>query len=553
MIDVATSDNFLNNERSNMNNMGVGNNIMDMRVNNSVNVPKSAYNINSLNSLNPDNIKNYNLPKGNNEMMDLNPAFPPNKNPMMMNINNSKNQMLNDNNQFNNMIYAFGKEQSMMNRNQFNNHNNKNINPSPYRNDNNKSNGFMNKGNPSPFHSDNNNSNNLSTGFMNKGNKNNVSPFRNDNNNSNDFNNNRQNMGFNNNKLIKDPMMNNTQNNFYKERPYDDMLNYTPLIKDRGQMENQSNSNSNNKNIFAPQNQPISNYNPVSRFNNGRPMNSGGVNNFNNNIRNQNKNMYGINNNYPPNKPLNNYNPNLIKNKGNVSLLNRNKNGGPIKIKNNNFINNINKNKKPTTPDLNSHYNNMGFMDTNHNRFKFNNLNNNKKDIKNNTMSNGFGYTGMNNYNKKMGNQRPSTAPDKGDKPGMNTNNKLNNINRSNQFAGNTKPIRYNQRPSSAGGKNKNGYANNMNRNGLGKNLSNNNMNKNGKKHMGPGIGKRLASPQIYPNSMGYNNQNNMRSKYNPAKHRMPSPAIKSSNFSKRPPLPNSGSRINTNKSDKFN
>ena len=31
-------------------------------------------------------------------MMDLNPAFPPNKNPMMMNINNSKNQMINDNN-----------------------------------------------------------------------------------------------------------------------------------------------------------------------------------------------------------------------------------------------------------------------------------------------------------------------------------------------------------------------------------------------------------------------------------------------------------------------
>lgn len=83
----------------------------------------------------------------------------------------------------------------------------------------------------------------------------------------------------------------------------------------------------------------------------------------------------------------------------------------------------------------------MGFMDTNHNRFKYNNLNNNKKDIKNNTMSNGFGYTGMNNYNKKMGNQRPSTAPDKGDKPGMNANNKLNNINRSNQFASNNKPI----------------------------------------------------------------------------------------------------------------
>ena len=30
-----------------------------------------------------------------------------------------------------------------------------------------------------------------------------------------------------------------------------------------------------------------------------------------------------------------------------------------------------------------------------------------------NTMSSGFGYTGINNYNKKIGIQRPSTAPHK--------------------------------------------------------------------------------------------------------------------------------------------
>ena len=82
-------------------------------------------------------------------------------------------------------------------------------------------------------------------------------------------------MGFNNSKIIKDPIMNNTQSNFYKEKPFDDMLNITPLIKDRGQMESQSNSNSKNKNIFSPKNQPISYYNPISRFNNGRPINSG--------------------------------------------------------------------------------------------------------------------------------------------------------------------------------------------------------------------------------------------------------------------------------------
>ena len=70
--------------------------------------------------------------------------------------------------------------------------------------------------------------------------------------------------------------------------------------------------------------------------------------------------------------------------------------------------------KKPTTPDLN-HYNNTGFIDNNniHNRFKYNHntANNSKsKEIKNNTMSNGFGYSGMNNYNRKIGIQRPSTA-----------------------------------------------------------------------------------------------------------------------------------------------
>ena len=160
-----------------------------------------------------------------------------------------------------------------------------------------------------------------------------------------------------------------------------------------------------------------------------------------------------------------------------------------------------------------------------------------------------------------MGVQRPSTAPQKDkNSSNMGNNNKL-NINRSNQFANNNvgKPIRYNQRPSSAGGKNKNdfGYANNINRNGISKNLSNANMNKNKKNNMGIGINKRLASPQIYPNSnnMGFNNNshnNNLRTKYNPAKHRIPSPVIKSNLHGKRPPLPNSGPRIRNNKNDKF-
>ena len=208
-----------------------------------------------------------------------------------------------------------------------------------------------------------------------------------------------------------------------------------------------------------------------------------------------------------------------------------------------------------------NHYNNtsFNFMENNHNRFKYN-TNNNKKDIKNNTMSNGFGYSGTNNYNRKIGIQRPSTAPQK-DKNASNMGNNKLNINRNNHYGNNmgNKPIKFNQRPSSAGGKSKNdyGYGNNINRNGIGKNLSNANMHKNKKNNMGIGINKRLASPQIYSNNnMGFNNnnnQNNIRTKYNPAKNRMPSPVIKSSNFGKRPPLPNSGPRIRTNKNDKFN
>ena len=68
-------------------------------------------------------------------------------------------------------------------------------------------------------------------------------------------------------------------------------------------------------------------------------------------------------------------------------------------------------------------------------------------------------------------------------------------------------PLRHNQRPSSAGGKNSknlynNNYNNNMNNNrgsiGLGKNLSNANMNtKNRKKKLINEINKRLSTPQI--------------------------------------------------------
>ena len=448
-VDVSSSENFINKERTN--NFLGSNNILDMRVNNSVNIQKSNMGINSLNQM-----KN------------------------SANINN--NYLLNNKN-----------------------------NISPFRSNNIENNNI--------------NSNNSSAGFMN------------------------MNKNINNNNYIKNPNMSNTQQNFYSEKQMNNIINYTPLIKER--------------NIREQQNQ-MSNYNPIRGFINGKPGNNSG-NNFNKNIRGNKMqgNNYGANN-----KPLNNFNPDLIRPKGiqhpDSSLINRKKNGGPIKIKNNNYINNLN--KKPNTPDLNHYnYNSGGFMDNNQNqnpnRYKNNiNIQNNKKDIKNDTMASGWGFPSKNNYNRKIGSGpiRPSTAPQK-DKitqvsHNTNMNNKI-NPSRSNQFANNVNKIgKFNQRPSSAGGKGQNqGYANNMNRNGL-KNISKNNKNK--KNNINTGINKRLASPQIYPNTNGIayngNNQNNMKNKFNPAKHRMPSPVIKS-NFGKRPPLPNSGQKILMNKSEKFN
>ena len=176
-------------------------------------------------------------------------------------------------------------------------------------------------------------------------------------------------------------------------------------------------------------------------------------------------------------------------------------------------------------------------MNINNNNYNFNNR-------ANNTMPNGFGYTGgPNNYkksnNNSLGMTRPSTAPHK-DKEKLIKNNKGNYQNNYGKI-----PFRHNQRPSSAGGKNKNmfgnNYNNNMNNNrigiGLGKNLSNANMNtKNRKKKLINEINKRLSTPQINSsnaNMMGFNNNinnnygnnNNLRPKLNQAKNRMPSPS----------------------------
>ena len=562
------------NDIHNNNNINNINNINNMRINNSVNIPKPSYNINSLNSLNQNNLKNYNMLNNdsinefkinksssfpvsnsmmaNNNLSNINRGTSEDKNPnLISNINNNKiinNNKVNNNikkNDFSQLPYSLG-QNNLLNNESININNNNS--PFSFNRD---------DKNSSPFNMNINNNNN-SAEFLNKNKP--IKEFEYLSNSNQNFNNNiirSQNIS------SQNKMMSNTFNNFNSEKRFkatdysnnnlnnnNNFINYSPLI---------NNNQLNNR--FEQNKQHISNINPISRFNNGKQKTNSGGNNFNNLGR---QNLYNNNSSSSiNNKPLNNFNPSLIKRRGTpqsggTSLLNRNQPSGPVKIKNNNRFN-INS-KKPTTPDLN-HYNNTGFIDNNniHNRFKYNHntTNNSKsKEIKNNTMSNGFGYSGMNNYNRKIGIQRPSTAPQKDKGQNDNKTNNGYNSRRSKLNSGNKndRVIKYNQRPSSAGGKSKNLYG--SNNNGTNKNINNVNINKNGKKNIGNGINKRLASPQIYSssNSMGFNNNNNnnMKTKYNPAKNRIPSPMIKSHNY-KRPPLPNSGPRIRNNKKDKFN
>ena len=505
---IKNSDNnyYNQNQKNNYNNLNIINN---GKLNNNMNNNNNNINRFGQQTMKPKN--NVDVSSSENFInKERTNNFMGGNNPLDMRVNNSVN--IPKSNLGTNTLNSL-KNSSNMNNNYITNNNNKN----------------NNNNNISPFHSNNmDNNNNINTnssaGFMNMNKNNNY---------------------------IKNPNMSNTQQNFYNEKQMNNIMNYSSLIKER--------------NIREQQNQ-MNNYNPIRGFVNGKPGNNSG-NNFNKNIRGS-----KLQNNNYNSKPLNNYNPSLLRPKGiqhNSSLINKDKNGGPIKIKNNNYINNLS--KKPNTPDLN-HYNyNSGggyILDNNNqnqnpNRYKNNiNIQNNKKDIKNDTMASGWGFPSKNNYNKKLGTGpiRPSTAPqkDKVTHTSIPSNNKI-NPNRSNQFANanQNKVGKFNQRPSSAGGKGQNqgyGYANNMNnRNGV-KNISKNTKNK--KNNINTGINKRLASPQIYPNAngIGYNgnNQNNIKNKFNPAKHRMPSPVIKS-NFGKRPPLPNSGQRLQLNKSEKFN
>ena len=567
-----------NNNGINMNNYNMNNNIKNVEMsieNNFANLIKKSMNL--TNNIISEQANNRNIPMELNERNNLkiinnNNYFNQNQNLNQKNNSNNiniiNNGKLNNNNNVNvnNNLNKFGQQQQI---------NKKNIV------DVSSSENFINKERTNNF-AETNNSNDMrvnnsvnipkSNNYIlnnntSKNKNNNISPFRvNNHENNNNINNNssagfmNMNKNINNNFIKNNHNMSNTQQNFYSEKQMNNIINYTPLIKER--------------NIRDQQNQ-IANYNPIRGLMNGKQVNNTG-NNFNKNIRSnkmQNSNNFGMNN-----KPLNNYNPKLIKPKGiqhtDSSILNTNKNGGPIKIKNNNYINNLS--KKPNTPDINHYnYNSNNYMDNNNqnqnpNRYINNpNLNNmnSKKDIKNDTMAQGWGFhMKNNNYNRKIGSNpvRPSTAPQKDKISYIHNSNNVNNTkinpSRSNQFANNNninknKIGRFNQRPSSAGGKSQNqgyGYVNNMNRSG---NKFNKNIKTKKSNNISTGINKRLASPQMFNNANGIgfngNNQNNLKNKFNPAKNRMPSPVVKS-NIGKRPPIPNSGQRIHMNKSEKF-
>ena len=339
-----------------------------------------------------------------------------------------------------------------------------------------------------------------------------------------------------------------------------------------------------------------------NNFNN-RNLNNNKVNkaayaiNYNNNANNS-----GYNNNIMKNKPLNNFNPNLIHKNGpppqtGHPLINRNKNNknnpeeGPVKIKENNYSkngNNINEfntrsTKKPTTPDLNR-YNSAitaGFLSEKNNNFnpgnsisKTNNSsimvgrgNSLKKSDKSNSI---FGYGSKTNFKHKFSIKRPATAPhkDKVKVPSGLLNNKKNI-----GISGDKKQKigKFNQRPQSAEGKNKNIYKN--------YNTPNNNYNTNGMMRFNKNYNIASMSGIINSNKKNVNNmKNNLQnkginsplhnvnsyvnnknlfngSKYNiNPKYRMPSPVIKpTNNIQRKNVVGNNGVKIDTSKNFNMN
>ena len=306
----------------------------------------------------------------------------------------------------------------------------------------------------------------------------------------------------------------------------------------------------------------ISNYNPIkknNRLNRSIPnsknknYNTDFDNNFNMNINN-----YSISS----NKPLNNFNPNLIKRKGtptagHQSIKINNINNNPIRIKNNIITNN----KKPSTPDViinksSTMMNNNFQIDSriNNNKLVSNNssINLNKNDYFNNNSMNWYKSKKIRNYNSNINNinnlPRPATAPhkDNNEKPMKDKRRKqiIHHIHETKKGINNynKNALKLNQRPSSAGQGKYNNSNNIINKeNKENDNIKYNNNNNSNIIHIGhkieidfskykTSIGKRrLGSPPVMSNNKINLGNNNI--KYNFAKHRLPSPMIKSTDI----------------------
>ena len=530
---------LMNQQKYNLpgNNIPLNNNINNQVNNNFNNI--QSYNLGSLNSLNPTNVKNYGVIYDNSNNIDNTNKI--NKNGINFNKNNSNytNDFLQNSNNINstNTSINMKKTNSQINSNNLNNK----VKRTPSNKKNDKANSLSNS----------------SQNFVhNKLNNNNIHPVRPLMNSMNNFIDKR-----NNNENINNNMINS------------DYLNHKPLVEDiygnnfdyikhssNGFL---SNNNYNNKNI-----------------NNNKIIKSSNAINYNNN------NIHNGYNNIIKNKPLNNFNPDLIKKNG-TPLLNRNKSNtaeGPVKIKKNYLKNvnsnstnfNYNSNKKPTTPDLN-HYS-TGFFSEN------NNYNTNSSMTKTNSSSilgtrgnsvhksdksgNIFGYGTKTNFKTKFSIKRPATAPhkDKVKVPSGILNKKNYGI------SGDKKPKiggKFNQRPQSAEGKNKNIYKNynsasnsnygynNYGIMGYNKNYGNTNMGMINNKNYGINNiknnlqNKRINSP-INPANANMNNKNVFNGpKYINPKYRMPSPMIKpKNNIQRKNIIGNNATKISISKSN---
>ena len=540
--------NPINNNQMNVNNNYNNNNNININ-----NIP--SYNLGSLNSLNPTNMKNYGIIYDNNNNINNNRIM--NKNGINFNKNNNYNNNNNDFESNNNLINQINTNTSINMKK-----NNSNIN--------NNMNSKMKRSSSNKKSDKNNNLSNSSQNFIhNKLNNNNIITGKPLNNSMNDFGDKRNKL--NNNENINNNMIN---NNF---------INRTPLVEDI--YGNNFDYIKHSNNTFLSNN----NYN-------SRNINNNKINKAQYAINYNNNNIHNGYNNLIKNKPLNNFNPNLIKKKGTPqtghTLLNRNKSNieeGPVKIKKNNYIKNannsitnFNSNKKPTTPDLN-HYSTTGFLsenntvtsfNTNHSMTKTNSssvLGVRGNSLQKSEKSSGiFGYGTKTNFKNKFSIKRPATAPHK-DKVKVPTG----SINKKNYVINGEKKAKigkFNQRPQSAEGKNnKNNYknyntANNYNNNingimGYNKSMSNSNvvgiMNSN-KKYGINNIknnlqNKRINSPMNANTHMNNNKNLFNGSKFNNTKFRMPSPMIKPTNNIQRKNIIGNGAKIGTSKSTSIN